>query len=159
LHIFKRLFAEFGLPRLRVYWIKLGIRPDRIAAGRPAQNNEVRPHEAREMQTPVARFRASPRPLPARLPRPSYPEHAEVRRIHERGTIKFRSGIMSLNTTLAGETVALEKVDAGTWNVQFYHSLLGRRFRDNQILSTITGVSRKWRTHSVRVFTPPKHST
>jgi putative transposase len=183
LRVFKRLFAEYGLPRairtdngspfasslaihglsrLSVYWIKLGIRPDRIEPGKPAQNgahermhrtlkaatarppeatlrlqqarfdrfrvdfNEVRPHEALEMRPPAARFNASTRTLPAKLPEPAYPGHAEIRRVHERGTIKFRSGIIGLSTTLGGETVALEEVDDGIWNVQFYHLLLGR---------------------------------
>lgn len=183
LRVFKRLFAEYGLPRairtdngspfasslaihglsrLSVYWIKLGIRPDRIEPGKPAQNgahermhrtlkaatarppeanlklqqarfdrfrvdfNEVRPHEALEMRPPAARFSASPRTLPATLPAPAYPGHAEIRRVHERGTFRFRSGIISLSTTLAGERVALEEIDDGIWNVQFYHLLLGR---------------------------------
>ena len=82
--------ALAGLSRLAVWWIKLGIVPERIAAGHPEQNgrhermhrtlkqetaqppagnrreqqrtldrfrqeyNEIRPHEALNMQTPAA---------------------------------------------------------------------------------------------------------
>jgi putative transposase len=89
--------AVAGLSRLAVWWIKLGIVPERIAAGHPEQNgrhermhrtlkqetaqppaanqreqqrtldrfrrefNELRPHEALEMQTPAA-FPCTPFP-------------------------------------------------------------------------------------------------
>src|SRR5467141_1975677 len=102
--------AVAGLSRLAVWWIKLGIVPERIAAGHPEQNgrhermhrtlkqeaaqppaanrreqqrtldrfrqqyNEVRPHEALEMQTPAAIYQPSARPFPERVPEPDYPE-------------------------------------------------------------------------------------
>src|SRR5216684_1816823 len=96
--------AVAGLSRLAVWWIKLGIVPERIAAGHPEQNgrhermhrtlkqetaqppaanrreqqrtldrfrqqyNEVRPHEALEMQTPAAIYQPSARTFPERVP-------------------------------------------------------------------------------------------
>src|SRR6266568_1237075 len=95
--------ALAGLSRLAVWWIKLGILPERIAAGHPEQNgrhermhrtlkqeaaqppaanrrkqqqaldhfrqeyNQVRPHEALEMQTPAAVYQPSARTFPERV--------------------------------------------------------------------------------------------
>src|SRR5467141_4169963 len=102
--------AVAGLSRLAVWWIKLGIVPERIAAGHPEQNgrhermhrtlkqetaqppaanrreqqrtldrfrqqyNEVRPHEALQMQTPAVVYQRSARTFPERVPEPDYPE-------------------------------------------------------------------------------------
>jgi transposase InsO family protein len=120
--IFEAAFREYGLPqairtdngapfassalgglsRLAVWWIKLGIVPERIQAGHPEQNgrhermhctlkqelrpaqdrraqqreldrfrqdyNQLRPHEALQMQTPASVYETSPRPYPAREP-------------------------------------------------------------------------------------------
>src|SRR5271165_7367704 len=96
--------AIAGLSRLAVWWMKLGIVPERIAAGHPEQNgrhermhrtldqevaqppaanrrrqqeaqehfrreyNEVRPHEALDMQTPAALYQRSAREYPRRVP-------------------------------------------------------------------------------------------
>jgi len=36
--IFEAAFREFGLTRLSAWWIRLGIRPERMEPGRPEQN-------------------------------------------------------------------------------------------------------------------------
>ena len=113
--------AVAGLSRLAVWWIKLGIVPERIAAGHPEQNgrhermhrtlkqeaaqppaanrreqqraldrfrqefNELRPHEALEMQTPAAIYQPSARPFPASVPEPDYPKDMLVRSVHPHG--------------------------------------------------------------------------
>src|SRR5918996_3612800 len=126
--VFERLFRAYGLPeairtdngaplatpafcglsKLRVWWIKLGIRHQRIEPGRPAQKgrhermhrplkaeatrppernqatqqarfdrfcreyNHERPHEALGQRPPASLFHASPRRMPATLPKPAY---------------------------------------------------------------------------------------
>ena len=101
--------AVGGLSRLAVWWIKLGIVPERIQAGHPEQNgrhermhrtlkqdcaaaadrrgqqreldrfrheyNQVRPHEALDMETPASVYQPSPRPYPAGEPEPEYPDY------------------------------------------------------------------------------------
>src|SRR5271157_3874388 len=101
--------AVAGLSRLAVWWIKLGIVPERIEAGHPEQNgrhermhrtlkqevamppapdrraqqralenfrkeyNQVRPHEALQMQTPARVYEPSQRAYPAQVREPEYP--------------------------------------------------------------------------------------
>jgi putative transposase len=117
--------AVSGLSRLAVWWIKLGIVPERIAAGHPEQNgrhermhrtlkeevaqppaenrrqqqralddfrqeyNEVRPHEALQMQTPAAVYEPSARAFPARVPEPEYPESMVVRSVRQHGNFRW----------------------------------------------------------------------
>lgn len=101
--------AIAGLSRLAVWWMKLGVVPERIAAGHPEQNgrhermhrtlkqeaatppakdrraqqreldrfrqeyNQVRPHEALEMETPASVYEPSAREYPARVQSRSTP--------------------------------------------------------------------------------------
>jgi len=88
--------------------------------------NHTRPHQALDFAVPAARYSSSPRPLPATLPEPNYPAHAEIRSVSLGGTIKFKRREYFLTRTLALDTVALEEVDDGIWNVSFYDLLLGR---------------------------------
>ena len=142
--IFEAAFREYGLPeairtdngapfassaigglsRLAVWWIKLGIVPERIQAGHPEQNgrhermhrtlkqdlhpaadwrgqqreldrfrhdyNQVRPHEALDMQTPASVYEPSPRPYPARVPEVEYPDSMEVRTIKSHGHFRWK---------------------------------------------------------------------
>jgi len=179
---FERAFAEYGLPerirsdnggpfaspglgglsQLAVWWIRLGIVPERIAPGHPEQNgsheqfhavlkadtarppastaraqqrrfvdfcaeyNAERPHEALHDETPAMHYRASPRPLPARLPPLDYPGHAEVRLVSSNGCLSWNGAPLFLATALAGEHVAFEEVDDGIWTVCFATVILGR---------------------------------
>jgi putative transposase len=180
---FERLFAEYGLPEamrtdngvpfaastalhglstLAVYFVKLGIRLDRIDRGKPQQNgrhermhrtlkaettrppeetltaqqvrfdafrneyNHIRPHQALDLTVPAARYASSSRPFPVTLPEPEYPSHAELRSVSLSGSIKFKSRVYFLSSTLSLELVALEEIDDGIWNVYFYDLLLGR---------------------------------
>lgn len=180
--VFEDLFARWGLPqmirtdngspfastglaglsRLSVWWIQLGILPDRITPGCPQQNgrhermhrtlkaettrppeacfarqqhrfdtfrrtfNEIRPHQGLAGAVPSSYFAPCQRAMPAGVPAPSYPGHAERRRVSHAGAIKFKGQVVFLSQTLRGHQVALEEVDDGIWNVLFYHVLLGR---------------------------------
>jgi len=109
-----------------VWWIKLGITPVRIAAGKPQQNgrhermhktlkaettqppaanlaaqqlrfdpfraefNHERPHEALSQAVPAAVYTPARRAYPARLEEPAYPCGCELRRVRNRGTIKWQ---------------------------------------------------------------------
>jgi transposase InsO family protein len=179
---FERAFAAYGLPerirsdnggpfastglgrlsRLSVWWIRLGIVPERIALGRPEQNgsheqfhavlkaettrppaahaaaqqrrfarfceeyNYERPHEALDQAVPAARYTASPRPLPSRLPPLNYPDHVEVRRVSCIGQVSWQGANVFLSLALVGQDVAFEEVDDGLWTIRLATIAIGR---------------------------------
>jgi putative transposase len=81
--------------------------------------NHVRPHDAVGHAPPATRYQPSPRPFPRRLPDVEYPADAEVRRVSDRGRIRWRGRQVFLSEVLAGEDVALTAVDDGVWLVRF----------------------------------------
>ena len=149
-----------GLSRLSVWWIKLGIVPERIQAGHPEQNgrhermhrtlkqevrmaedwraqqremdrfrrdyNEVRPHEALQMQTPASVYEPSPRPSPARTPEVEYPDSMQVVTVQSHGWFGWKKRSIFLSQVLWGERVGLEPVGDGLFTVYFaQHPLIG----------------------------------
>lgn len=69
--------------------------------------NELRPHEALAYAVPVSRFRQSPRAFPAHLPAPVYPDDAEVRRVSDRGTIRYQGRVILISEGLVGQQVGV----------------------------------------------------
>jgi len=154
--------AVAGLSRLAVWWIKLGIVPERIAAGHPEQNgrhermhrtlkqetaqppaanqreqqrtldrfrqqyNEVRPHEALEMQTPAAIYQPSARPFPASLPEPDYPKDMLVRSVRPHGHFRWKKYDVFLSEILWGERVGLWPEDDRWFTIYFAQLPLAR---------------------------------
>ena len=154
--------AVAGLSRLAVWWIKLGIVPERIAAGHPEQNgrhermhrtlkqetaqppaanrreqqrtldrfrqqyNEVRPHEALEMQTPAAIYQPSARPFPASLPEPDYPKDMLVRSVRRHGHFRWKKYDVFLSEILWGERVGLWPEDDRWFTIYFAQLPLAR---------------------------------
>ena len=180
--VFTRLFKEFGLParirtdngvpfasftlgrlsRLSAWWVRLGIMPEFIEPGCPAQNgrhermhktlkaentrppaansaaqqrkfdawreefNNVRPHEALDMETPASCYQPSRRQMPTRIPRFEYPDRFEVRYVSANGGIRWKMGWVKVSMACEGENVGLEEVDNGIWDVYFGAFKLGR---------------------------------
>ncbi len=91
-----------------------------------AEFNAVRPHEALDGATPASRYSSSSRPAPAVVPEATYPGYAEHRLVSTGGVVKFHGRDLFLARALAGETVALEEIDDGLWDVLFYDVLLAR---------------------------------
>jgi transposase InsO family protein len=154
--------AVAGLSRLAVWWIKLGIVPERIAAGHPEQNgrhermhrtlkqetaqppaanrreqqraldrfrqeyNQVRPHEALQMQTPAAVYQPSPRTFPARVPEPEYPETMLVRSVRPHGHFRWNKHDVFLSEVLWGERVGLLPEDDRWFTIYFAQLPLAR---------------------------------
>jgi transposase InsO family protein len=144
-----------GLSRLAVWWIKLGIVPERIQAGHPEQNgrhermhrslklevrrvedwraqqreldrfreefNQVRPHEALDMQTPAAVYEPSPRPYPARIPEVEYPDSMLLRRVKSHGHFRWKKHDVFLSEVLWGERIGLQTDDDEIFTVYFAH--------------------------------------
>ena len=147
--------AIAGLSRLSVWWMKLGIVPERIQAGHPEQNgrhermhrtlkqetatppaanrraqqrsfdrfrceyNQVRPHEALELQTPAERYTPSAREFPARVREPEYGSSMEVRKVRDRGDLSWKHQHVFLTETLIGERVGLLATDDRFYTVYF----------------------------------------
>jgi transposase InsO family protein len=151
-----------GLSRLAVWWIKLGIVPERIEAGHPEQNgrhermhrtlkqetaqppaanrreqqrkldrfreeyNQVRPHEALQMQTPAAVYQPSARSFPARVLEPNYPESMLVRSVRPHGHFRWKKHDVFLSEVLWGERVGLLPEDDRWYKIYFAQLPLAR---------------------------------
>jgi len=88
--------------------------------------NHERPHAALGLDVPASRYASSPRPMPERLPEPSYPGHFEVRRVRPNGCMKWRGQERFLSEVLAGESVGLEEVDDDVWSLYLGRFWLAR---------------------------------
>ena len=88
--------------------------------------NEHRPHEALDQRPPAQLYRRSSRRYPRRIPNVEYPAHFEVRRISNRGALRWHKHRIFVSEVLKTEYVGLEEIDDGIWNVYFCAQLLGR---------------------------------
>jgi transposase InsO family protein len=88
--------------------------------------NQVRPHEALQMQTPASVYEPSPRPYPARLPEVEYPDTMEVRSVKSHGHFRWKKHDVFLSEVLWGEPVGLLPIDEGAYIVYFAHLPLAR---------------------------------
>jgi len=88
--------------------------------------NEVRPHEALDMNTPAQLYQSSNRPMPDKLPPLEYPDRFEVRYVSANGGIRWKHQWVNVTTTLVEQYVGLEEIDDGLWDVYFGPLKLGR---------------------------------
>jgi transposase InsO family protein len=171
--------AISGLSRLALWWIKLGVVPERIEAGHPEQNgrhermhrtlkqetaqppaanrreqqrkmdrfreeyNQVRPHEALEMQTPAAVYQPSARSFPARVPEPDYPATMLVRSVRPHGHFRWKKYDVFLSEVFWGERVGLLPED-DRWFTIYFAEVPVARFDSKKLCVTPlpeTGVS------------------
>jgi transposase InsO family protein len=88
--------------------------------------NDERPHDALDGALPSERWAPSPRPYPERLPNPEYPGHLEVRTVSSAGTFRFKDLDVFISTALRDNSIGLEQVDDGIWNVVYYTTLLAK---------------------------------
>lgn len=87
--------------------------------------NEERPHEALGQRPPADLYAPSPRTMPARLEDPWYDADHEVRRVRNRGEIKWRGEDAFVSEALIGELVGLAELDTGDHVVRFCGHDLG----------------------------------
>jgi hypothetical protein len=153
--------APAGLSRLSMWWMRLGIRHERIEPGCPEQNgrhermhqtlkeqtasppqgnvrrqqeafdyfqreyNEERPHEALQYRTPASVYVASARIYPSRLPELEYPPEAELRRISQQGSVKWKCSRAFVSEVLARQDVGLVEVEEDFLEVYYGRLFLG----------------------------------
>ncbi len=99
-------------------------------------DNEARPHETLNDETPASRWHPSTRLVPRRVTLPTYPRHFEMRRDSSAGTFHLRNRQQFLSQALNQAIIGLEQIDDGIWNVRSYQTLLGRF---DERTRTITG--------------------
>jgi transposase InsO family protein len=88
--------------------------------------NEVRPHEALDMQTPAAVYGSSPRAYPSRLPEPEYSSAMLVRSVHPHGHVRWKKHEIFLSEVLRGERVGLLPLDERWFTIYFMQFPLAR---------------------------------
>lgn len=88
--------------------------------------NDERPHEALDQATPASRYRPSPRPYPAYVPEPEYPNYFQVFTVGGQGTLYVDGELKYLSSALAGECVGMEEADDGIWIIYFCRERLAR---------------------------------
>jgi len=88
--------------------------------------NRVRPHEALGQQPPARFYTPSPRRWPTVVAPLVYPGHFEIRRVAAPGVMWWHSRRVSISTVLIGESIGLEPIDDGEWDLHFGPIRLGR---------------------------------
>lgn len=88
--------------------------------------NEERPHEGIGDRIPASLWEPSARTYPERIAEPEYPGHMEIRRVSGCGTFSLHDHVSFLSNALWGETIALDEIEDGVWNILYYRTLLGR---------------------------------
>jgi transposase InsO family protein len=83
--------------------------------------NQVRPHEALDMQTPAAVYQPSPRTYPARIPEVEYPDSMLVRTVKSHGCFRWKKHDIFLSEVLWGEPIGLLEVGDGLYTIHFAH--------------------------------------
>jgi transposase InsO family protein len=81
--------------------------------------NQVRPHEAIEMQTPAAIYQPSARIFPARLPEPKYPAPMIERSVRRRGHFRWKKQDVFLSEVFWGEHIGLLAEDDRWFTIYF----------------------------------------
>lgn len=83
-----------------------------------AEYNELRTHRGLAGQRPASLVRPCARTYPSRL-EVHYPDHFEVRRVRSNGQFKWQGQLLFLSEVLINETIGLELVDDGVWDIYF----------------------------------------
>jgi len=87
--------------------------------------NQERPHEALAGRTPAQLYRPSRRPYPKTLPPLTYPQRWKVRRVRNRGHIKWRARLRFIGRAFVGQTVGLQPLNAAVHAVYLGQLLIG----------------------------------
>ena len=89
--------------------------------------NNLRPHEAIGLDTPIKRYRPSPREFPETLPPIEYATDWIVRKVNLDGMISYKNVDYRVSDALHGEHVGLQPTDAdGVFDVYFCHHFIRR---------------------------------
>lgn len=92
--------------------------------------NHERPHEALALDTPAARYQASPRPYPETLPPLTFPPGAIVRKVSMNGAISFRGRRFLVGHAFCKQPVGLLYDDFDDSQVHVYFNCIRVRTLD-----------------------------
>jgi len=87
--------------------------------------NQERPHESLGQQPPARRYRPSRRPYRSVLPPLRYPAGWLVRRVRNRGHIKWRGRLRFIGRAFVGQRVGLQPLETGLHAVYLGKLLIG----------------------------------
>jgi len=196
--VFERLFYQYGLPqairidngspfastafgglsRLSAWWVRLGIRPERIEKGKPNQNgrhermhrslkqgainparysikaqqkafeqyrqeyNNIRSHESLKNQVPADVYRLSNRPMPSKLAGIAYAPEFRVRKVRQKGDVKWQGQKFYLSQVLAKQAIGFKQTSENRWSVYYSFYLLGYWNQRKQKLEPVKPINR-----------------
>jgi len=81
--------------------------------------NHVRPHQALGQERPASRVERYRRCYPVRIAPIEYPSSFEVRRVRDRGHIKWHGELLFISEVLRGEQIAMLQIDDDRWQVYY----------------------------------------
>jgi transposase InsO family protein len=102
--------------------------------------NTQRPHEALNMETPVTRYRLSPRNYSERLAPIEYGPEDQVRKVQAEGWLSFKGKELRLSKALRGQPVAFRPDPStdGKWTVHFCRQQISEiDFNEQQIKTNV----------------------
>lgn len=92
--------------------------------------NEIRPHEALNMDTPADVYQTSKRKMPKKVALYDYPSHFEVRLVSNNGGLRWNNNRVPVSSTLIKEYIGFEELADGIHNVYFCDFLIGRFYEE-----------------------------
>lgn len=95
--------------------------------------NNIRPHEALDMETPASIHSFSTRSFPERIPKFDYDANLKVLKVTQNGSIRWKSYYwVYLTAALKGKYVGIQDLGNGIWKV-FYRNVFLGFFNENNI--------------------------
>ncbi|MEN8123467.1 MAG: IS481 family transposase [Bacteroidota bacterium] len=95
--------------------------------------NNVRPHEALDMDTPKKRHLRSNTPFPEKIKEYDYPSHMKVMNVTMNGSVRWKAYYwVFITNALIKKRIAAEEIGNGIWKV-FYRDVFLGYFNENNI--------------------------
>jgi transposase InsO family protein len=102
--------------------------------------NNIRPHEALDMETPASVHNFSTRPFPEKIPNFDYHPNHKVLKVTQNGAIRWKSYYwVYLTAALKGKYVGIEELGNGIWRVYYRNVFLGY-FDEKQLRNKETSI-------------------
>jgi len=87
--------------------------------------NEERPHEALGQRTPASCYQTPLRKYTGRVEEPQYESGMITRKVQGNGEFNWNGAELFLSGTLEGETIGIEEVGDGQWQIRYGTMVLG----------------------------------